>query len=293
MRKAGLLGEGQRLSRATHANVVQVHHLLASQTDDEVLLVMELCTGGSLQSPFNAGPMQLALLRRYATDVAIGLAALHARGMLHRDIKPANILIDCAGTAKLGDFGLVTDNLVHGYGSQAGYLDHVAPEILIGYPTSARTDVWAFGMTVYRLLHGAIWYGKSPPPHSRIPSGGFASSLDWLPHVPDAWRRFIRKSMHDDPLMRYQNAQELVDGLAQLPIDPPWACSVSHNAVTWNREHKDRRVIVEWTESNLGNHTWEAWSEPVVSGRRRTLAGSQGSVAEGVAEKGLKAFFTS
>jgi eukaryotic-like serine/threonine-protein kinase len=75
---------------------------------------MELCQGGCLQSKFDSGPMLLADVRKYATHITMGLAALHARNMLHRDIKPANILLNKQGIAKLGDFGLVTDNIILG-----------------------------------------------------------------------------------------------------------------------------------------------------------------------------------
>lgn len=135
-RKTDLLREGQRLSQAAHPHVVQVRQLLKSPTEDELLLVMEYCPGGSLQKNFDAGPMRLGEVRRYATEIATGLHILHARGMLHRDIKPGNVLITKSGTAKLGDFGLVTDNLILGYGSAAGYLDHLAPEVHTGSPTS-------------------------------------------------------------------------------------------------------------------------------------------------------------
>src|SRR5208337_2332228 len=139
-RKADLLAEGQRLSHAAHTNVVQVHQLLESPTNDEILLVMEFCSGGSLQKHFEAGPMRLGEVRRYSTEIATGLHILHARGMLHRDIKPGNILITNRGVGKLGDFGLVTDNLILGYGSAAGYLDHLAPEVHGGAPTSPLND---------------------------------------------------------------------------------------------------------------------------------------------------------
>ena len=182
-RKADLLREGQRLSRATYENVVHVHHLLELPTEDAVHLVMEYCAGGSLQESFVRGPMPLFDVRRHSTQIAIGLQALHTRGMLHRDIKPGNLLIDTQRVTKLGDFGLVTDDLILGYGSAAGYLDHVAPEVHVGGPTSARTDIWALGMTIYRLLHGSTWYEKSPPPHLVIPDGGFAKRLRWLFHT--------------------------------------------------------------------------------------------------------------
>jgi serine/threonine-protein kinase len=140
-RKASLLQEGQHLSQASHQNVVRVHHLLESDTDDAILLVMAHCPGGSLQPAFDAGPMTLSNVRRISTDVCLGLSALHARGMLHRDIKPGNILLAAGNVTQLGDFGLVTDKLILGYGSQAGYADHIAMEVWNGSGTSIKSDI--------------------------------------------------------------------------------------------------------------------------------------------------------
>jgi eukaryotic-like serine/threonine-protein kinase len=291
IRKADLLGEGQRLSQANHQNVVRVHYLLKSETDDSILLVMEYCPGGSLQASFEYGPMPLDEVRKRSTEVAIGLQALHARGMLHRDIKPGNLLIDGWGVTKLGDFGLVTDNLIMGYGSAAGYMDHLAPEMYAGAPTSARTDIWALGMTVYRLLHGCTWYAKSPPPQLVIPAGGFAKRLRWLPHIPDPWRRFVRKALHDDPGSRYQNATELVNALAPLPTGSAWRCDVAATEVSWAKQKANRRVRVLWTEHSSKRHEWNAWSEPLVLGRRRALGGSHGMIDPVTLHRQLQTFF--
>ena len=81
-RKAGLLQEAQNLSKATHRNVVQVHHLVESETSDAILYVMEYCSGGSLQNMFENGPLSLSNVRKIATEVSFGLQALHSRGML-------------------------------------------------------------------------------------------------------------------------------------------------------------------------------------------------------------------
>ena len=99
------------------ANVVRVHYLVRHQVDDTLHLVMDRCAG-SLLDAFKAGPMTLTAVRKAATETAIGLSALHARGMLHRDLKPGNLLLGKDGRVRIGDFGLVTDNLIHGYGSQ-------------------------------------------------------------------------------------------------------------------------------------------------------------------------------
>ena len=139
--------------------MVQVYYIVKHEADDTLHLVMEMCDA-SLLSTFKSGPMRLASVRKAATDTASGLHALHSRGMLHRDIKPGNLLVK-RNNVKIGDFGLVTDDLIVGYGGNAGYLDHLAPEVLAGGPTSAKTDIWALGMTIYRLLHGQRWYEES------------------------------------------------------------------------------------------------------------------------------------
>jgi serine/threonine-protein kinase len=292
LRKSTLLAEGQRLQEASHSHVVQVHQLLESSTDDAILLAMEFCSGGSLQCSFDLGPMTLNEVRKRATEITLGLQALHARGMLHRDIKPGNLLIDRRGITKIGDFGLVTDNLILGYGSIAGYLDHLAPEIHHGYPTSVRTDIWALGMTIYRLLHGSIWYTKSPPPHQLVPLGGFADKLHWLPHIPKPWRRFVRKALNDDPAYRYRNAAEVINALGRLPTTPEWRCSTAVTEISWRRQSGSREINVIWREHSPRRHEWSAWSKPISSGRRRTLGDSHGMAGRSETEHQLQNFFS-
>lgn len=289
-RKAALLNEAQHLRQASHPNVVKVHHLLEDVQQSAILYVMDFCDGGSLQSAFEAGPMDLAKLRNIATEITHGLQALHLRGMLHRDIKPSNVLLK-RGVAQLGDFGLVTDDLILGYGSQVGYLNHIAPEVHAGRGTSVRTDIWALGMTIYRLLHGSQWYSESPVPLKSVPDGGYADTLRWLPHVPKKWRKIVRAMLRDDPARRYQTATEVFEALSNLPAKPIWQCSVSAPEVLWKRSTDSRRMFVRWQRHSLRRHEWRAWSEPRESGRNRKLDGSDGVSGIRATEAGLRSFF--
>jgi serine/threonine-protein kinase len=292
-RKETLLKEGKRLSQADHANVVRVHHLAEADGGNALHLAMHRCPDGSLQTAFDKGPMTLADVRKVWTDVTIGLQALHARGMLHRDIKPSNVLME-NGTAKLGDFGLVTDDLVLGYGSQAGYADHLAVEVWNGEPTSKKTDIWALGMTTYRLLVGAEWYSRFAKPSYIIANGGFANSLKWPPHVPKRWRTVIRKMMADDPRQRYQNAEQVLAALGTLEIGTNWTCSVEPDRVTWKAKKNDRLITVVWEQNSAFKFSWRAESEPADGkGRSRTLGSSSGQISHADSEKQLKLFFKS
>src|SRR5690606_13736635 len=96
------------------------------------------------------------------------------------------------GTVKLGDFGLVTDEMVLGYADLGySYTDHLAPESHETGLSSKKSDFWALGMTLYRLLHGDDWYRRSPLPRFSVTDGGYADRLTWLPHISGRWRRLI------------------------------------------------------------------------------------------------------
>jgi serine/threonine-protein kinase len=221
--------------------------------------------------------MALANVRRYATHVTMGLAALHARGMLHRDIKPANILLNKNDIAQLGDFGLVTDDIIVGYASHQGYSDHLAPEVVNGGGTSTKTDIWALGMTIYRMIHGAHWYSTLPvPPRHVVGKGGFAKNLPWLPHVPKAWRTVIRTMLHDDTKARYQTANEALAAFSKLHTQPRWECTTSPTEVRWTHADGKRKYFVFWEETQPNLYNWSAWSEPVGKGNRRSFGSSSG-----------------
>jgi eukaryotic-like serine/threonine-protein kinase len=128
VRREDLLKEAQLLRSANHKNVVRVHHIVRSNSDSRLHMVVEFCDGGSLDKDYRQGPIGLRDTRRILTDVCAGLEAIHARNMLHRDLKPSNIL-RAGDTFKIGDFGLVTADIISGYASRAGYQQHFAPEV--------------------------------------------------------------------------------------------------------------------------------------------------------------------
>lgn len=291
-RKNGLLEEGQRLKDAEHDRVVRVYSILHDATEDKIYLVLHLCSGGSLDNRYRQRPLSVLETRDMCTDVAIGLECVHQRGLLHRDIKPANILIGTDGRAKLGDFGLVTDEVILGYGSMAGYSDHVAIEVWSNCQTSVKSDIWALGMTVYRILHGHHFYAELDSPQTQVCEGNYAQRLQWLPHIPKAWRSFVRKCMNDDPSLRYQNCQQVLGALSRLPVAPAWDCQYSTGEIAWTRTVGNRTQTVKHTIHSPRRHEWKAVSLPAsCSGRSRTLGSSQGIVSRVEAIKGLESFF--
>lgn len=291
-RKADLIKEGSNLKKAAHDHVVQVFYINKAPSEDAIYLAMELCHGGSLQDRYKSGPMPSSEVHKIATHVCHGLGSLHHRDMLHRDLKPGNILIDKKGTVKLGDFGLVTDDLFLGYADIEGYVyvDHLAPEAYASGLASHRTDFWALGMTLYRLLHGDRWYRLSPAPKHSVKDGGYANRLTWLPHISGKWRRLIRAMLNDDPDSRLCTSRQALNALADMVSDISWDCTLDVNKIVWSRLRGDRRIeVVHTTSGKLAS--WTATSYPVGTGGKKLLGSSGGLVAKAVAEKSLRKFF--
>lgn len=289
-RKNGLISEAKHLKTAEHDRVVRVYDVTHDATEDKIYLSLELCKC-SLGEFYEQGPIDIGSLRTYLNDTAAGLCCVHSNEILHRDLKPKNILVGVDGRAKLGDFGLVTDRLIFGYGSVAGYTDHIAYEVWHGGLTSKKSDIWAFGMTAYRLLHGNDFYESLPSPRDEVKNGGYSNKLRWLPHIPKPWRAFIRKCLADDPNRRYLSAESMQTAISSLPIEPNWKCHFSPFLTTWHRQKGNRTIEVSHKVHSPRKHEWDAISKPSqVQGRKRRLAGSYGITSKSNTVRELERF---
>jgi DNA-binding beta-propeller fold protein YncE len=160
--------EARLAASVEHPNVVTVHQ--AGEEGGRPFISMSLVPGPDLGALVDAtGPLEPARASAMVTQIAAGLEAAHARGLVHRDVKPSNVLIaEAAGEerAVVTDFGLsrlVDDD--HGLtqtGDFLGSTDYVAPEQIEGNPVDARADVYALGALAFFLLTGkAPFAGRS------------------------------------------------------------------------------------------------------------------------------------
>lgn len=281
-----LLREAEALRKAESSHIVRVHGVGVSEDKKAMHIITERCDG-SLATLCHRGPLSTRRARESTKEALHGLEALHARGMIHRDLKPANLL-HVGGVTKLADFGLVTSDIVYGYASRAGYTEHLAPEVFVNSTTSPRTDVWAMGLTIFRLVNGEPWYhtekerlrlllpnGLTDPRAVQVAvkAGGFASKLRWMPHIHDAWRRFVRRAMHDDTDSRFSDGGEMLTNFSRsiAPLNElDWTCDYTDQLVRWTTLENKRRLVVEWRRGS--QHSIVAWSEPVTPpGRTRML----------------------
>lgn len=139
----------------SHPNVVRV--LTTGKAFGRLYIAMELVPGGHFEHQIRVrGKIPEIEMLPFAIEVAEGLKAAHAAGLIHRDIKPGNILLDAEGHAKIVDFGLAL--VTHGGKAQAKEIwatpYYVPPETIEGHPEDFRSDIYAFGATIYHALAG-------------------------------------------------------------------------------------------------------------------------------------------
>ena len=152
--------EARVLANITHPNVVGIHDVAQGDpaTGAEPFIVMDLCEGGSLADRLAAsetGALPPEELVPILVDVAAGLDALHARGIVHRDVKPSNILLS-DGRARIADLGIAATgpSELTAVGTTIGTLAYLAPEQLAGEPASTASDVHALGVIAFLGVTG-------------------------------------------------------------------------------------------------------------------------------------------
>jgi formylglycine-generating enzyme required for sulfatase activity len=214
--------EMKAVGRLDHPHVVRATD--AGEAGGEPYLVMEYVPGTDFAKLVKAnGPLRPETAKRYVAELAAGLAAAHAAGMVHRDVKPSNAILTETGTVKLLDLGLAllppaapaddtTPDRTVGTGltlagKAMGTKDYMAPEQQTNpRAADARADVYGLGATLWFLLTG------SPPEPAR-----FHETLTFPGSLTKAeWLRFLAS----DPAERFGTAAEAAEFLfprATLP----------------------------------------------------------------------------
>lgn len=136
-----------------HKNVVQLYDFF--WIDNHVYLVMEYCMGGDLFCYIrDRSPLSRVDVQRIFKQTVDGVAHVHAKGYINRDIKPENILIDRHGNIKICDFGWASHKSETDYRKlNAGTIQYMAPENLIGEYQDFKSDIWSLGVLLYELFN--------------------------------------------------------------------------------------------------------------------------------------------
>ncbi|MGD2077396.1 MAG: protein kinase, partial [Chloroflexota bacterium] len=158
--RARLLSEARAIASLNHPNIVAVHDMGQApdpegvEGQDLTYIVMELIEGHSLRT---TRPSSMEQALAIAAQICAALAEAHEHGIIHRDLKPENVVVTAGGVVKLTDFGLarrVEDRALPDGEPLAGTLEYMAPELILGRPASAQSDLYALGIILYEMLTG-------------------------------------------------------------------------------------------------------------------------------------------
>jgi len=212
------LAEARAASRLDHPNIGTIHDV-GETPDGGPYIAMSYYEGATLAERIADGPLEISEALRLAAQIAGGLAAAHARGIIHRDVKPANVLVTADGQAKILDFGIAktNDGQTTREGVRLGTVAYMSPEQTHGRAIDARTDVWSYGALLYEMLAGhrpfpgtddalvihAIRHDDPPPIESL------------RPEVPPGVARLIRRCLTRDPTRRFADAGSLALALKE------------------------------------------------------------------------------
>ena len=154
--KEGFLREARLAAALDHPNLCALYEVDETE-DGQLFLVMPRYEGETLKRRLRRGPLPWGEALEIARQLARGLAAAHAAGVIHRDVKPSNVFLTADAGAKLLDFGvarLADATQSSRYSSSHGTPAYMSPEQAEGDRVDARTDLWSLGVVLYEALTG-------------------------------------------------------------------------------------------------------------------------------------------
>ncbi|TCK20973.1 serine/threonine-protein kinase [Pseudonocardia endophytica] len=210
-----ILREGRIGARLQHAHVISMFDVVVH--DERPWLVMEYLPSRSLAAVLaEKGPMTPAETAAVGRQVADGMAAAHAAGVVHRDIKPGNVLIAEDGRTKITDFGVsraVDDVQLTRTGVIAGTPAFLAPEVARGQEPTAASDVFALGATLYAAVEGEPPFGLDDNAYALLHK--VATGAPRPPEQAGPLTALLMRLLSNDPAER-PSASQARDSLARI-----------------------------------------------------------------------------
>jgi serine/threonine protein kinase len=218
-----VLAEARAAAALNHTNVCTVYSV--DDSEGVPIIAMEYLVGRPLSRAIEDGPLAIDLCTNVAQQIAAGMAAAHAGGVVHGDLKPANIFVTDAGVVKLLDFGLsrrelrssspedTTELLGIGSESVAGTPCYMSPEQAAGEKATPTSDIFSFGATAFEMLTGRRAFDGDNVlqvlDHIRNADAELLAS-----QVPEPFASILARALAREPRERSITMREIADELS-------------------------------------------------------------------------------
>ncbi len=278
--------EARAASRLSHPNILSVYDV--GIHEQRMYVVTELLEGESLRSVVERGPMPWRTALRAARQIADGLAAAHAEGIIHRDIKPENLFLTTDDRIKILDFGIATWRSDEGEGitrasartvslagTIVGTVGYMSPEQARGQKVDARSDIFAFGCVLYEMLSGQPAFDGGSPAEvlAAIQRDAPPPLEDLVPRLRPELSRIVERCLEKDPARRFPSARDVAFALSLIETGGP----VSGEAVP----EAARSPAPSGPGASRPRASGPVASEPVASERRASEPRPSGPLPSG------------
>jgi hypothetical protein len=215
--------EARAASALDHPNCCPVYDI-GTAADGSAYIAMAYCEGESVEQRLKRGPLPLAAALAVARQVAAGLGAAHAKGIIHRDVKAANVMVAPDGHVRILDFGIakMSGTDLTSTGVLVGTIVNMAPEQFSAGSVDARTDCWALGVLLYEMLTGhKPFAGQSAAEvMHRILTERPTPLGQWLPAPPPGLEQLLDRALSRDPAGRFATMEALAGTLRAVEEGP-------------------------------------------------------------------------
>jgi serine/threonine protein kinase/Tfp pilus assembly protein PilF len=236
--------EARAASSLNHPNICTIYDI--GEFESRPFIAMELLEGQTLKHRIAEKTIPVSELLDVGIQIADGLEAAHAKGIVHRDIKPANIFLVKKGSAKILDFGLaklatqrqsMPDSMSESSmptqahlpnaaqltspGSSMGTVAYMSPEQARGEELDARSDLFSLGVVLYEMATGTVPFSGTSVAliFDGILHSAATSATKLNSRLPSALENIFAKALEKDSDLRYQTAAELRADLKRLKRD--------------------------------------------------------------------------